>query len=86
MKLKNTHPGPEGKTITEKLWDEMDRSYENVVNSKDSESFQRWTYQGTCIGLAKALALMTNMSYDAVRQEAAERHRSKVVDAPSGAE
>lgn len=66
-------------TLIEKLWAEMDGSYSELVemDRKAKSSFHYAKAQGVCVGLAKALAIMsTPMSYEEVRDEAARRHEA----------
>lgn len=88
MKLANSHPGGQGKSIKDRMWDELDAAYGNVVNATPDNP-QLPYMKGTCLGIAKCLALLENPyrpNVDMIRQLAAERHRRRAIDGLGGTE
>lgn len=77
-----------GKSIIEMLWDELLNQYEllMVLNAaashrmlKPGEHDEAFARRGTCLGLAKALAILVNPyrpDVDAIRTECVERYKA----------
>ena len=88
MRFDSAHGGNAGKSIKDRMWDELDRAYDNVVSASPDDP-QLAYMKGTCLGIAKCLALLENPfrpNVDMIRSLAAERHRHRVVDGQGGTE
>lgn len=68
-----------GRSILEMLWDEMLNQYGKLLAVMEGPSTPAEVQgqKGTCLGIAKCIAIMTNPydpDVDAIRRETKERH------------